>query len=158
MTVPNAWLPHRPVDEWDTGTPPPGPDTPGPAPSSVSRTPEVYGDVGEWVTGWLAPIYRRELTDSRLWCRTWFRHAEAISRLEGAWRAWEQLRRPAAEGGDEWFGVSVWWAQHGDPCLDRLMALGGPFSRCTAQACVAGGDDDLPALPCAPVPDGLFRR
>lgn len=142
--APNPWT-SPPDDEWDDDPPPPPPAAP--------VVPLVYPDVGEWVTRWLSPLLRRELTDSQLWCAHWFRHAEAIDRLEGAWRAWEHLRRPVEAGGDEWLGTSTWWSDHGDPCLDRLLALNGPFRHCSK-----GHSEDLAPLPCAEVPPGLFDR
>lgn len=135
----------EPEDAWaDVDSAPEQPAEGGP--------PNVYSDVGQWVTEWLAPTYGRHITANQVWCPWWFRHTEAIDRLEGAWRAWEQLRREQRWGGDEWFGISVWWTQHGDPCMDRLLAVNGPFHACTNGKCAAGGEP----LPVAPVPRGLF--
>ena len=51
----------------------------------------------------LAPMYRRSLADHSItWCREWWRHAEAITRLAALWRSWEHLRLDPATG------MSVW--------------------------------------------------
>jgi hypothetical protein len=133
-----TWPPVE--DAWADPTPTEGPPA------------NVYANVGDWVTRWLSPTYARHITQNQVWCPYWFRHAEAVSRLEGAWRAWEQLSRPQQWGGDEWFGASIWWTQHGDPCMDRLLSLNGPF-----RNCIDGKhSDDLAPLPVAPVPARLF--
>jgi hypothetical protein len=115
--VSSDWL-----DPWDE---PGNLESPG---SALKDTPPLkYANVGEWVTHWLADVFRRHRTANRVWCPHWFRHAEAVSVLEGAWRAWEHMPRPAEFGGDEWLGQSLWWHVHGYPAMDRLTALDGPF-------------------------------
>ena len=55
------------------------------------------------------PMYRRALDGTqRTWCPEWWRHAEAPSRLEALWRAWEHLRLDPATG------MSVWFRDHAD--------------------------------------------
>ena len=50
-----------------------------------------YLTLEEWVHEWLFPVYRRSvLGHDRVWCPQWWRHAEAVARLESLWRAWEQ--------------------------------------------------------------------
>ncbi len=156
----NTWL--RPVEDAWADQPnvlPPPPPPPPPPPGggggqqpAATPPPNVYADVGEWVTKWLSPMYRRYVTDSQVWCAWWFRHGEAVYRLEGAWRAWEQLTREEQWGGDEWFGISIWWNVHGDPCMDRLLSLNGPFQMCTRGR----HSDDLAPLPVAEYEPGLF--
>src|ERR687885_17687 len=58
-----------------------------------------YASLDEFVREQLAPMYRRALDGTqRTWCPEWWRHAEAISRLEALWRAWEHLRLDPATG------------------------------------------------------------
>lgn len=79
-----------------------------------------------FVTNYLAQIYRRDIEASAglRWCPDWFKHGEAVARLEGMWRAWELLRLDPGEGG------SNWWLIHADPHMRVLMSENGPFRNC----------------------------
>lgn len=47
----------------------------------------------EFVDTFLLDTYRRAVgSAARTWCPQWWRHAEAIVRLEALWRSWEHLR------------------------------------------------------------------
>jgi len=105
----------------------------------------VYPHVLSWVTDWLAPTYAHEVSSAWRWCEQWWMHAEALVRLEAAWRAWEALRL------DPSTGPSVWLAQHGDPCIQALTEPDGPFAQCKE-----GKHRPSPMLPTAPPPPGLF--
>ena len=74
----------------------------------------------------------------------WWRSAEAISRLDALWRAWENLRL------DGTTGMSVWWRDHADHHMAILMDPDGPFAGST-DACGRGEP-----LPYTPPPEGLF--
>ncbi|MCZ2404922.1 DUF4913 domain-containing protein [Paenarthrobacter sp. Z7-10] len=50
-----------------------------------------------------------------VWCPEWYKHPEALIRMEGIWRAWEHLRMEPA------LGVSTWWLNHADPHMRILM-------------------------------------
>jgi hypothetical protein len=109
--------------------PPPPPPTP------------LYTSVEDWVTHHLLPTYRRQ-SGPRTWCSQWWRHPEALERLEALWRAWEALRL------DTTTGMSVWWRDHADHHLPILLSPDGPFARCTHR-----GHQDLPdPLPTTPAP------
>jgi hypothetical protein len=70
--------------------------------------------VEEFVREQPAPMYRRALDGTqRTRCPEWWRHAEAISRVEALWRAWEQLRLDARAGGGPHPGL------HGEVALRR---------------------------------------
>ena len=44
-----------------------------------------YLTLAEWVQEWLFPVYRRSVRGhERVWCPQWWRHAEAVARLEVA--------------------------------------------------------------------------
>ena len=74
---------------------------------------------------WLFPVYRRSiLGHDRVWCPQWWRHAEAVARLESLWRAWEHLRQDAATG------LSVWFRDHADHHMTILLDADGPFKGC----------------------------
>ncbi|MEZ2373406.1 DUF4913 domain-containing protein [Arthrobacter sp. RCC_34] len=88
----------------------------------------VYGSTAEWVTKFLIPVYRRQIArngEGTTWCPEWWKHAEAIIRLEALWRAWEHLRL------DGRTGMSVWLKDHLDHHLPVLLsAKDGPFTGC----------------------------
>lgn len=103
-------IPETSTDEAGTETPDPGPQL-------------VYGNVSEFVEQFLRHAYRRK-TSGRLapwWSGEWWKHDEAVMRLEALWRAWEHLRLDPATG------MSVWWRDHADHHMRVLMADDGPF-------------------------------
>jgi hypothetical protein len=80
------------LGEWDDELE--GATTPTEAAEEDSDAPELfYPNVAEFVSGKLATSYRRQLNvqGGVTWCPQWWKHAEAISRLEALWRAWEFL-------------------------------------------------------------------
>ena len=94
-----------------------GTETPDPGPQLV------YGNVSDFVDQFLRHAYRRK-TSGRLapwWSGEWWKHDEAVMRLEALWRAWEHLRLDPATG------MSVWWRDHADHHMRVLMADDGPF-------------------------------
>ena len=121
-----------------------GADESGEAPREL-----FYASLEEFVREQLAPMYRRALDGTqRTWCPEWWRHAEAISRLEALWRAWEHLRLDPATG------MSVWFRDHADHHMAVLLDSDGPFKRCSA----AKGHSERPLepLPLVEPPPGLF--
>ncbi len=124
----------------ETSTAEPGTETPGPGPQLV------YGNVSEFVDQFLRHAYRRK-TSGRLapwWSGEWWKHDEAVMRLEALWRAWEHLRLDPATG------MSVWWRDHADHHMRVLMADDGPFHG-SADAIDYGKP-----LTHVPPPEGLF--
>ncbi len=116
----------------------------------ATGAPETYfPSLLAWFEQWLRPVYRRSIRgDLREWCPEWWQHAEAISRLEALWRAWEALRL------DPGTGLSVWWRDHADHHLAALLDADGPF-----KACGDGHVDDNPEmLPHTPPPPDLFAE
>jgi hypothetical protein len=107
----------------------------------------LYGNVNEFVTDRFIHLVPRPAPGSgRVWCPEWYRHAQALSRLDAVWRAWEHLRFDPA------MGLSHWWLHHVDPHLRVLMDPDlGPFGRC------ADGHQGPPEpLPVLTPPEGLF--
>lgn len=87
-----------------------------------------YPDFASFVEAQLAPTYRRNMKGtSTTWCPTWWRHAEAISRLEALWRAWEFLRL------DPSTGMNVWWRDHADHHTGVLLPADGPLTGCSPK-------------------------
>ena len=107
-----------------------------------------YLTLGEWVAEWLFPVYRRSiLGHDRVWCPQWWRHAEAVARLEALWRAWEHLRQDPATG------LSVWFRDHADHHMTVLLDADGPFKGCDGQH----SEHPLDELPHDPPPEGMFE-
>lgn len=109
--------------------------------------PELYfGSVDEFVREIIVPMYRRKVgaRGSRRWSAQWWRNAEAISRLDALWRAWESLRLDGATG------ISTWWRDHADYHMNVLFDPDGPFG--------ASEDENKAGepLPYEPPPPGLF--
>ena len=88
----------------------------------------LYNSVYAFVHDWLVSVYCHEVNDmqsSWRWCSLWHHHPEAVARLEAAWKAFEVLRQ------DPGTGASVWFRDHGDPCMAVLTAADGPFRACS---------------------------
>lgn len=117
--------------------------------AAAAPTQLLYPSLEQWVSGWLVRTYRRSLGGHHLaWCPEWWRHAEAISRLEAMWRAWEHLRL------DPSTGMSVWFRDHCDPHMAVLLSPDGPFKGCDPER--GHRASELPALPVIAPPEGLF--
>lgn len=112
--------------------------------------PELYyPTLEEFVHVYLAATYRRHIDDgrNRSWCPQWWRHAEAISRLEAMWRSFEHLRL------DPTTGTSVWFRDHADPHMAVLLDPDGPFKHCGPEK---GHSPRLEPLPVERPPVGMF--
>lgn len=123
---------------------PPPESAAAPAPPALR-----YPTVEEFVTRLLFPTYQRNLRrESVSWCPRWWAHAEAITRLDALWRAFEHLRLDPALGG------ARWWLTYADPTMKALLAEDGPFAACRYDRHTAIGG--LGPLPADPAPAGLF--
>lgn len=114
---------------------------------SAERGAELfYGNVNEFVTDrFVYFVSSPSAASGRVWCPEWYRHAEALSRLDSVWRAWESLRW---DGG---LGMSNWWLHHADPHVRALLdPVTGPFVNC------GDGHRDPVPLPVMQAPDALF--
>jgi hypothetical protein len=100
----------------------------GPEPTgdtNAAPTRPVYQGVEEWVTRQFLPIFRRPLGGEYRWCRQWWQHAEAITRLTALWHAWEALRLQPGTG------MATWLREHLDHQLPLLLGRAGPFAQCS---------------------------
>jgi hypothetical protein len=107
-----------------------------------------YANAAEWVEHYLLPHFARNPMTIK-WCAYWWEHAEAASRLEALWQAWEAAR--VSTDGD---AVSNWWLQHADPHMTALFSDQGTFNRCDYQT---GTHRVFDTLPVAPPPEGMYR-
>lgn len=136
-----------PDDEWDDVDLEDDPTSTNADASGEALEP-YFPDVDVFVREFLAPTYRRSLEGThRVWCAEWWRHAEAINRLESLWRAWEHLRLDPATG------MSIWWRDHADHHMPALMAPDGPFKGCGGER---GHQPRAAVLPTLVAPYGLF--
>jgi len=85
----------------------------------------VYDSVEAWVTGQFLPMFRRPLGGEYRWCRQWWQHAEAITRLTALWHSWEALRLEPGTG------MAIWLRDHLDHQLTVLLGRAGPFAQCS---------------------------
>lgn len=109
-----------------------------------------YATVDEFVAKSLIPTYRRDVGGhSSAWCPEWWRHPEAVARLEALWRAWEHLRLDPATGS------SVWFRDHADHHMGVLLSGDGPFKGCSPEK---GHGERQKPLPIVAPPPGLFTR
>jgi len=124
------------------------PAAPGEAVAADDPPTLYYGSVDEFVREFVCPIFGRNVGEETRadyrWSARWWESAEAVTRLEAIWRAWEHLRLDPATG------ISVWLRDHADHHLGVLMSPTGPFSRSKDTA-----RPDEP-LPYDPPPAGLF--
>lgn len=100
------------------------PEPNGP-PERLEPAAECYHhSLGEFA-GWLLHVYRRSTRgQGRVFCPQWWKHPEAIVRMEALWRAFEQLRQ------DPGTGMSVFWRDHIDHHMSVLLDADGPFKGC----------------------------
>ncbi|WP_427136771.1 DUF4913 domain-containing protein [Pseudarthrobacter sp. S9] len=137
------------LGEWDDELDGTAPDAAEPAEADEDAPELFYATVAEFVGEKLAPTYRRHINPGGgiTWCPQWWKHAEAISRLEALWRSWEFLRLEGATG------MSVWWRDHADHHMSLLLSADGPFKGCSPDD---GHRSKLTPLPCEEPPPGLF--
>jgi hypothetical protein len=107
----------------------------------------MYGSVDEFVREYLRYMYTRPVGGGNAryrWAGDWWRHPEAVARLEGLWRSWEHLRQDPATG------ASTWWRDHADHHMTILLSPDGPFAR-SKDTCDPGEP-----LPYTEPPAGWF--
>ncbi|PPK93167.1 uncharacterized protein DUF4913 [Kineococcus xinjiangensis] len=108
----------------------------------------VHPSVDVFVRDHLAVLYRRHLDGrNRTWCPQWWRHGEAVLRLDALWRSWEFLRL------DPDTGMSLWMRDHLDPHMAVLLDPEGPFRGCSPDK---GHAERLVELPVEDPPPGMF--
>ncbi|MEJ3743161.1 DUF4913 domain-containing protein [Actinomycetes bacterium KLBMP 9797] len=122
-----------------------------PAASTAKPVKLRFPTVEAWVHGMFLPMFGWRVDGQRWhWCPQWWRHAEAIWRLETLWRSWEVARNTAT-------GMSSWSVEL-DRHLPHLLGEDGPFRQCRAAE-----DDrdarhtDLPPATAEPAPEGWWN-
>lgn len=129
--------------------PQPYPPPAAPAAEEVGEPPR-FASLDVFVRGYVLPNWPHRRTEQSRWCRRWWEHTAAITRLEALWEGFEVMHREPAPG------LSLWLREHFDYQMSVLTGFGGPFWNC------AGLDDEQPAhspsavWPAQAAPDGLF--
>ena len=121
------------------------------AADSAEPPPLEFESVYDFVEQHLVTIFARNIDNPQFrWCKKWWAHAEAVSRLEALHRAYEHLRL------DPDTGMSTWWRDHAGPAMAALLDPQGTFDGCSA-----GLDRHSPVctiLPVEPMDDALLRQ
>ena len=120
---------------------------PAPAPAGDAAFVPYFGSLEAWVVEVFTATYLRRPTPTFRWCAQWWRHPEAIARLEALWRSWEALRL------DPLLGIANWYANHLDQQLPILTGPAGPFADCDPTEHF---DPPHPQLPHTPAPAGWW--
>lgn len=127
------------------------PPSPVAAADSAEPPPLEFESVYDFVEQHLVTIFARNIDNPQFrWCKKWWAHAEAVSRLEALHRAYEHLRL------DPGTGMSTWWRDHAGPAMAALLDPQGTFDGCSA-----GLDRHSPVctiLPVEPMDDALLRQ
>ncbi|CAM4030002.1 DUF4913 domain-containing protein [Nocardiopsis rhodophaea] len=98
--------------------------------------PETYHEhleeLAEWVNGFIVPVFvgARPPSSRMPWCAAWWKHIEAIGRLDALWLSYQELSVTEESGST---GPSVWFRDHLDPIMTQLRAPDGPFAGCMTK-------------------------
>jgi hypothetical protein len=115
----------------------------------------LYPRMDLYVEDFLTVIYERPLPNGRrTWCRQWWKHDEAVYRLQALWLSWEYMR--VNDGAN---GPATWLVNYADPIMAVLFDVEGPFKGCSVEH---GHREERPheeaRLPCDAPPEGLFEE
>ncbi len=135
-----AEAPPAPSAAGDSG------DRNGRGPGESAPEPE-FTELEDWLTEYFLPMFHRTLGGEYRWCRQWWRHGEAISRLNSLWHAWEVLRTLPGTG------IGIWYREHLDHQLPLLLGARGPFYQCSEDA-----HREPHEAAADPAPDGWWDR
>jgi hypothetical protein len=125
-------------------------DDQSPAAAAQAPTKLKFPTVEAWVHGLFLPMFGWRVDGQRWhWCPQWWRHAEAIWRLELLWRSWEVGRLAAT-------GMSAWSVEV-DRHIHELLGEDGSFRQCRdAEDDRDARHTDLPPATAEPAPEGWW--
>jgi hypothetical protein len=104
---------------------------------------DIYGSLYEHFDSSPGVMAQRGTSDVR-WCSQWWNHESVMMRMIALWQGYEVAY---ADGGG---AVSTWILDHADRHFDRIMAAGGPLSKCKSDH-----GDQMVRYPTDPLPEGL---
>lgn len=85
----------------------------------------VFPNMGEFVHSWLLRVINRTVDNQNtFWCSEWWKHPEAVCRLDTLWRSWEEERNNMST-------FTNWWRDRLDYHMSVLMSPTGPFRYCS---------------------------
>lgn len=103
----------------------------------------IYGPLYEHFDSSPGVMAQRGTSDVR-WCSQWWNHESVMMRMIALWQGYEVAY---ADGGG---AVSTWILDHADRHFDRIMAAGGPLSKCKTDH-----GSQMVRYPTDPLPEGL---
>lgn len=104
--------------------------------------------VGEFVQEYLLVIINRHINGrDRFWCSQWWKHVEAVERLNTLWISWEQVRLDPTQ-------LGAWWRDMADYHLSVLMSSTGPMRHCK-NGFHEQERYERESFPILPYPEGL---
>lgn len=106
-----------------------------------------YPNVDAFLHDFLLPSWRHTYSGTK-WCRDWYKHSEAVSRLDALWRSYEAMRV-----GDP-TGMAVWWRDFADPTMASLTRPEGTFAGCNPET---GQHQPLKIWPAKHAPEVTVR-
>lgn len=100
--------------------------TPAPPAPATEESVQRFAALPVFVEEYVVPNWVHHLGDNYAgrWCSRWWEHAEAITRLEAVWEAFEVMRLQPPPS------LSTWLRDHFDPHMRMLTDLHGVFHRC----------------------------
>ncbi|GAB3868515.1 hypothetical protein GCM10028801_44560 [Nocardioides maradonensis] len=128
-----------------------------PAQPDPEPEPARFATVDLFVEKFVLPNWVHKYVAERVrWCDHWWEHAEAITRLEAIWEAFELMRLQPAPS------FSTWLRDHFDVHMRTLTDPDGVFHKCDMKKVDpktgSGYHNAEPTWPSAPVPVGMFAE
>ncbi|WP_280188047.1 MULTISPECIES: DUF4913 domain-containing protein [Nocardia] len=120
-----------------------------PAEDEDEKPRQLFSTVEEFVEGWVANLYRRDVTTRNslaAWCPRWWEHGEVYARMKTVHRAFEATR--TGKGVES----SLFWISHLDAHMRVILDPEGPFKYCSAAHGHHRNGESLPVLPTVKPP------
>lgn len=115
--------------------------------------PLQFANCEQFLREFVTVVYPRRVgasSSGMRWSREWWKYAEAISRIDSLWRAYEQLRHEPGTG------MATWWRDYLDTAMRELTASDGPFWNAPKDELVVNENGEPWDL--TPAPEGVFPR
>lgn len=88
----------------------------------------LYQSLEHFVNDFLVRIYNRPIGTRKTWCPQWWKHDEAVYRLQALWLAWEHMRVH-----DGSVSSAKWLVSYADPIMNVLFDPDGCFKGCSPE-------------------------
>lgn len=111
-----------------------------------------YANALDFMDHYMLPSYPRVVGGDVAWCEHWWKHGEALARIDALWRSFEAHRVH-----DNASSMAVWWRDFADPTMSALTRPDGVFAKCTGRPGYAEHVDDHDRmLRTTTPPEGMF--